>query len=75
LPSRKTSVVSTFRSSSRSPIVSSRLGSREPADPRIREPAGVVALSPGLRLVHADGTLSATPAAAPSSSRAPPLHA
>ena len=39
------------------------------------EPAGVVALSPGLRLVHADGTLSATPAAAPSASRAPPLHA
>ena len=39
------------------------------------EPAGILALAPGDRLVHSDGTLSAAPAASPSPSRAPPIHA
>jgi hypothetical protein len=38
------------------------------------EPAGLLALAPGDRLVHSDGRVSATPAAAPSPSRAPPTH-
>jgi hypothetical protein len=39
------------------------------------EPAGVVALAAGPRLVQVDGALSAAPTAAPAPSRAPPAHA
>lgn len=39
------------------------------------EPAGLIALAPGDRLVHSDGVLSADPAAAPTPARAPPVHA
>src|SRR5262245_41811909 len=39
------------------------------------EPAGLLTLARGARLVHSDGPLSATPDAAPAPSRAPPVHA